>query len=115
MPTQGTTQGSTHTRPHTAAQRRPAGRPRGALRASLADVIASGLAGCADQLAAHTGWPPEAVRRTLWEMSRAGEARRLATPRSGHRGSPPGVFAQHPDTTAAQPVDALAFARAAWR
>lgn len=103
--------------PHAPHAPRPArGRPRGALRQSLSRVIASGLSGCAEQLAAHTGWPPEAVRRTLWEMARAGEAQNLARPAPGRFGRAPGVFAQAPDTTPAAPVvDALAFARSAWR
>lgn len=93
-----------------AARRR--GRPRGPLRSSLARVIASGLSGCAESLAERTGWPPEAVRRTLWEMSRAGEVENQAPREAGCRGQPAGVF-----STAAQreQVDALAFARQVWR
>ena len=102
--------------PAGAAQRPARGRPRGALRQSLARVIASGLSGCAEQLAAHTGWPPEAVRRTLWEMARAGEAQNLARPAPGRFGRAPGVFAQAADASASPAaVDALAFARSVWR
>lgn len=94
----------------TAVRRR--GRPRGALRSSLARVIASGLSGCADSLAEHTGWPPEAVRRTLKELVRSGEAELAGRLETGHRGQQPGLFA--PPTPREQ-VDAVAFARQVWR
>jgi hypothetical protein len=88
------------------------GRPRGPLRASLARVIASGLSGCAESLAERTGWPPEAVRRTLWEMSRAGEVENQAPRDVGCRHQPTGIFAA---ASQREHVDALAFARQAWR
>ena len=82
------------------------------MRSSLARVIASGLSGCAESLAEQTGWPPEAVRRTLWEMSRAGEVQNQAPRALGHKGQQPGQFAA---PALCERVDAVAFARQVWR
>lgn len=95
-----------------AVSARRRGRPRGALRSSLARVIASGLSGCAESLAERTGWPPEAVRRTLKELVRSGEAELAGRLETGHKGQQPGVFA--PPAPREQ-VDAVAFARQVWR
>lgn len=88
------------------------GRPRGPVREALTRAIAGGLVGPLDLLAAHTGWPPEQVRRAMKEMSRAGHAQLHERQPTGKRGQPRGVFGlPRPE----QAVDALAFARTAWR
>jgi hypothetical protein len=91
---------------------RPRGQLPGEKRRTLAALIASGLSGCADSLAERTGWPPEAVRRTLWEMSRAGEVQNQAPRALGHKGQQPGQFAA---PALCERVDAVAFARQVWR
>lgn len=91
------------------------GRPRGTcgpVRAALARALAAGLSGPLDVLAAHTGWPPEQVRKAVKEMRRAGELGMPARQASGQRGQPQGVYAVGQPK---QHLDVLAFASTAWR
>jgi hypothetical protein len=94
---------------------RPRGRPRGTcgpVRAAVARAFACGLVGSFDTLAEHTGWPPEALRRAVYEMSRAGEVELHGRETTGKRGPPRGLFGSpRPAAT----VDALAFVQQAWR
>lgn len=98
-----------------APKRRSGGRPRGTcgpVRQALMRAIGDGLAGTAEALAAATGWPPEHVRRTLWDMARAGDAALQAREQTGRGGNPPGLYGR---PVQAQSVDALAHIQQAWR
>lgn len=97
-------------------ERRGRGRPRGTcgpVRAALGRAIAQGVTGSLEVLAAHTGWPPEYVRRAVREMRRADELALLGTePTPGQRGQPAGVYGLQQPTSN---IDALAFSQKVWR
>ena len=97
------------------------GRPRGAVRSTVASALASGVVGCFDVLASHTGFPPKSVRMALHDMLAAGQVHAVA--RAKHtrtRGRPRAVYAWVPVAAAAganqaSPLSwALAHVRTAW-
>jgi predicted ArsR family transcriptional regulator len=98
------------------------GRPRSAVRSSVTAALASGVVGCRDVLASHTGFPPESVRMALHNMLAAGQVDVVA--RAKHtrtRGRPRAVYALVPvaggaGSSQASPLSwALAHVRTAWR